>query len=459
MFGELNERIGLSSFNENAGILVSSPKAQVYYHADLPAQMLFQLMGHKRVLFYPAQKPFIAPEHLEHIAVADAEVGIPYSEWYDEYARTFEFSPGQMVQWPHTAPHRIENHDCLNVSMTIEYSTSATRRNYIVNLANGILRYQVGWTPRSRALSGPSFLAKAVLGKTLRNSPWVKKKKRKQIEFRLDRRQAGSRRRSGRVMTNLAEPIAPTRIAATALVAHPPSAEPATIVVGDRARLSPLALPQDRYEIRIDRQVDGLADRLRGSLQAMAATAFQTPVWLAAWYATIGTAIGEPMLVTIVESGTGEIAAILPLVRRTDRRLTIVEFADGGVSDNNAPILGPAAPVDAAGASALWPRAAQGDAGRRPPALHQDAGDDRRPRQSVRADRRLPRRRRQPERRDDRRDAGSATSNRSSAGSARSSGGAGASSWVTTAPRSSASWTRTGPPMCSRSWSASSRIT
>ena len=192
MFGELNERIGLASFHENAGILVSSPKAQVYYHADLPAQMLFQLMGTKRVLFYPPQKPFIAPEHLEHIAVADAEVDIPYSKWYDEYARTFEFLPGQMVQWPHTAPHRIENHDCLNVSMTIEYSTSATRRNYIVNLANGILRYQIGWTPRSRALSGPSFLAKAVLGKALRNSSWVRKKKTKQIEFTLDRKSLGA---------------------------------------------------------------------------------------------------------------------------------------------------------------------------------------------------------------------------------------------------------------------------
>lgn len=192
MFGELNQRIGLKSFHENAGILVSSPKAQVYYHADLPAQMLFQIMGSKRVLFYPAQKPFIAPEHLEHIAVADAEVDIPYSKWYDEYARSFEFLPGQMVQWPHTAPHRIENHDCLNVSMTIEYSTSATRRNYIVNLANGILRYQMGWTPRSRALSGPSFLAKAVLGKALRNSAWVKKKKKKQIEFTLDRKQLGA---------------------------------------------------------------------------------------------------------------------------------------------------------------------------------------------------------------------------------------------------------------------------
>ena len=111
---------------------------------------------------------------------------------------------------------------------------------------------------------------------------------------------------------------------------------------------------RDRYEIRIDRQVEGMADRLRGSLQAMTATAFQSPVWLAAWYATIGTAIGEPMVVTILESCSGEVAAILPLIQRTERHINIVEFADGGVSDNNAPILGPAAPVDTAGASALW---------------------------------------------------------------------------------------------------------
>jgi hypothetical protein len=192
MFGELSERIGLESFHESASIIVASPKAQVYYHADLPAQMLFQLMGRQRIMFYPAQEPFIAPEHLEHIALADAAVDIPYSKWYDEYARTFEFAPGQMVQWPHSAPHRVENHDCLNVSMTVEYSTSATRRNNIVNLANGILRYQIGWTPRSRALSGPSFLAKAVLGKTLRNSAWIRKRKRRQIAFRLDPHKLGA---------------------------------------------------------------------------------------------------------------------------------------------------------------------------------------------------------------------------------------------------------------------------
>ena len=66
-------------------------------------------------------------------------------------------------------------------------------RARIVNLANGLLRNRFGWQPRSRALKGPSFFAKAVLQKALRNTSWVKKqrKARNQIEFRLDQNHPG----------------------------------------------------------------------------------------------------------------------------------------------------------------------------------------------------------------------------------------------------------------------------
>ncbi len=195
MFDELHQNIpGLATYRHGCGILISSPKAQVYYHADLPGQMLFQISGRKRIYFYPPQKPFLAPENLEHIAVSGLEVDIPYSEWYDEYARVYELEPGKMVHWPHTAPHRIENHDCLNISMTVEYSTDTIRRAYIVNYANGILRYGLGWTPRSRSISGPSFWTKAVLQRSLRNASWMRKKKasNRQIQFKLDRMSPGA---------------------------------------------------------------------------------------------------------------------------------------------------------------------------------------------------------------------------------------------------------------------------
>src|SRR5712692_7177672 len=34
------------------GILISSPRAEVYYHADLPSQSLVQIAGRKRVYVY-----------------------------------------------------------------------------------------------------------------------------------------------------------------------------------------------------------------------------------------------------------------------------------------------------------------------------------------------------------------------------------------------------------------------
>ena len=195
MFAELREHMaGFATFDRTCGILISSPNAQVYYHADLPGQALFQIMGRKRVYFYPPQKPFIAPEHLEHIATTGIEVDIPYAQWYDDYARVYEFEPGQMVSWPLNAPHRIENYDCLNVSMTVTYSTNSTRRKNIVTRANGILRYRLGWMPRSYATDGPSFWTKALLQKILRHTSLMQKPRveRRPIEFQLDRALLGA---------------------------------------------------------------------------------------------------------------------------------------------------------------------------------------------------------------------------------------------------------------------------
>jgi hypothetical protein len=49
---------GLKTFKRNLGILVSSPKVQVFYHADVPGQSLWQLEGVKRVYIYEPREPF-----------------------------------------------------------------------------------------------------------------------------------------------------------------------------------------------------------------------------------------------------------------------------------------------------------------------------------------------------------------------------------------------------------------
>ncbi len=84
-------------------------------------------------------------------------------------------------------------------------------------------------------------------------------------------------------------------------------------------------------------------------------TPFQHPQWYAAWYDAFALAAGvEPVIAIITDASTGEQAALLPLIRRRQNNISIVEFADLDLTDYNAPILGPAAPRDAKAARALW---------------------------------------------------------------------------------------------------------
>jgi CelD/BcsL family acetyltransferase involved in cellulose biosynthesis len=99
---------------------------------------------------------------------------------------------------------------------------------------------------------------------------------------------------------------------------------------------------------------DDAAALWEATLRTGAATPFQQPTWLKATYAALlrgGDA--SPLLVTLKDAATGAVAMHVPLVMRRTRGMRVIEFADL-VSDFNAPILGPAAPVTAEGIAAAW---------------------------------------------------------------------------------------------------------
>lgn len=81
---------------------------------------------------------------------------------------------------------------------------------------------------------------------------------------------------------------------------------------------------------------------------------FQNRIWIESWYQTIGAAATMRPLPIEVRDRDGRLAALLPLVLvdRDGRR--IITFADEELTDYNAPLLGPAAPADRAGAARLW---------------------------------------------------------------------------------------------------------
>ncbi len=194
IFREIEAQVpGYATYNQTSGILISSPNAQVYYHCDLPGQSLWQIHGKKRVYVYPNKPPFLTPEQLENIALFEVEVDMKYDPAYDASAQVFEIGGGEMLHWPLNAPHRVENLDCLNVSMTMEYWTEDIRRRQMINVANGILRHKLGRAPKSVSTSGAGFWTKAAMQAGVKRAGLLKKerKSRRPIEFTLDKEHIG----------------------------------------------------------------------------------------------------------------------------------------------------------------------------------------------------------------------------------------------------------------------------
>lgn len=95
-----------------------------------------------------------------------------------------------------------------------------------------------------------------------------------------------------------------------------------------------------------------VADRWAPLCRAQCSSPFQTLRWLGGFYAAFAERPGVRALPVEVRDAAGQIALALPLLLVERDGLGVVEFADLGITDYNMPILGPAAPTDAAAAEA-----------------------------------------------------------------------------------------------------------
>ena len=74
----------------------------------------------------------------------DYDEEIPYSPDFDEHAAVSDLKPGEVVSRPPNAPHRVENLDTLNVSLSTGFVMQAADRRYLVYGANHLFRRQFG---------------------------------------------------------------------------------------------------------------------------------------------------------------------------------------------------------------------------------------------------------------------------------------------------------------------------
>lgn len=161
---------GFAPTSVKTTLLVSSPTAQVYYHADNQPNALWHLHGRKRVFVYPLGRRFVTPEHLEEVVAGTSDEQLPYRPELDTHAWTGELEPGQVAWWPQNSPHRVVNLDGLNVSLSTEHRTAASTRREQVVASNHFARHRLGRREPSQAERGVLTEGKIALARVARRA-------------------------------------------------------------------------------------------------------------------------------------------------------------------------------------------------------------------------------------------------------------------------------------------------
>jgi hypothetical protein len=170
IYDELQQRApGFQAHQRSANLLISSPHALVHYHVDIPVNMLWHIRGQKRVWVYPHfDFRFASQRVLELVCAGEFSEDVPYEPEFDRYALVFDVQPGQMLTWPQLTPHRVQNLDSLNVSLSTEHKNPRAVRRVNVHLANRFLRRTCGWPCQSASIDGLSAHVKQMVARGLR---------------------------------------------------------------------------------------------------------------------------------------------------------------------------------------------------------------------------------------------------------------------------------------------------
>lgn len=140
---------------------------------------LFQLRGEKTVWVYPSDETHAPSNVVEDMVHMRKEEGLPFRAEFDEAATRIELKPGMGLTWPQAAPHRVQNADCLNVSLSCEFMTPAALIRANAIYTNSLIRQRFGKIPprpdavtfRNISKAGVARVIKAVSRSPKRQSP------------------------------------------------------------------------------------------------------------------------------------------------------------------------------------------------------------------------------------------------------------------------------------------------
>lgn len=162
LYDQLETQSGIRTVRGSrlANLLISSPTAEVFYHADAHPTVLWHIRGTKKVLVYPPwDARFLSVENRE-LCLLGMLMDDLYRSDHDSHAVTFEMNPGDAATWPQSTPHRVVNVDGLNVSLSSEHHTRASKRRQRVAAANWFFRNRLGLRTHSLETEGMAAMMK-----------------------------------------------------------------------------------------------------------------------------------------------------------------------------------------------------------------------------------------------------------------------------------------------------------
>lgn len=147
-----------------ATMLISSPQAWVYYHADAVPNVLWHVRGGKRIHIYPHDNPAYAhPAEIESLCSGSGSESLSYRTEYEAASMTYDLQQGAALMWPQNGPHRVVNTSGLNVTLLTEHIVPAIRRKVNLQRGNGVLR-SLGFDPQLSQEASIKNTFKAGLG-------------------------------------------------------------------------------------------------------------------------------------------------------------------------------------------------------------------------------------------------------------------------------------------------------
>ncbi|MEO1642100.1 MAG: hypothetical protein AAFR74_02105 [Pseudomonadota bacterium] len=168
VFGSLEDATERKLRKQDMGLLISSPGIHVNYHLDIPLVALLQIQGEKRLWLYPADETHSPSDQVEDIVHSRREEDLTFENGFDANAVTIDLKPGMAITWPQAAPHRVQNADCVNVSLSCEYMTLPALMKANAIYTNGILRTKLGMNPRTGRRVTAGVVGKAVAAQAMK---------------------------------------------------------------------------------------------------------------------------------------------------------------------------------------------------------------------------------------------------------------------------------------------------